>query len=114
VIDEVTSEPPFRGRVPPELRPAVETPAFYEERLAALGLRAEVWETVYEHLMPSADGIVEWLEGTALRPLLTVLSEAEARDLFGILRGRMRAAYPAGPAGVVFPFRRLFFVARRG
>jgi len=114
VIDEVTSAPHLQGRVPPDLRPAVESPAFYEERLAALGLKAEVWETVYEHHMPSADGIVEWLEGTSLRPLLTVLSEAEARELFTALRTRMRAAYPAGPQGVIFPFRRLFFVATRG
>lgn len=114
VIDEVTSAPQFKGRVPPELRPAVESPAFYEERLAALGLKAEVWETVYEHHMPSADGIVEWLEGTSLRPLLTVLSEAEARELFTALRTRMRAAYPAGASGVIFPFRRLFFVASKG
>lgn len=95
-------------------RSQVESLDFYREHLAALGLDAQVWETVYEHPMASADGIVEWLKGTVLRPALTALSEPDVRVYLATLTERLRIAYPAGADGVTFPFRRLFFVAERG
>jgi len=99
--------------LPPGPRSHVESIVFYREHLAALGLEAEVWETVYRHAMASADGILEWLKGTVLRPAMTALSAADARDYLARLTERLRLAYPPEPGGVVFPFRRLFFVARR-
>jgi trans-aconitate 2-methyltransferase len=100
--------------LPPGPKSEVESLDFYRKHLTALGLDAEVWETVYRHPMASADGIVEWLKGSVLRPALTVLPEPDARGFLATLTERVRAAYPSGPDGVVFPFRRLFFVARRG
>jgi len=77
-----------------------------------LGLEAEVWETIYYHALPAASAIVEWMKGSALRPALSALSEVDARAFEAALLGRIARAYAPGPGGVIFPFRRLFFVAR--
>lgn len=55
------------------------------------------------------------MKGTGLRPVLTALADdAEARSAFlAEYRDLLRAAYPAGPHGTVFPFRRVFAVAHR-
>jgi trans-aconitate 2-methyltransferase len=105
---------PWAARAPAgRLLPWVETPAFYAERLAALGLSAEVWETVYEHALPDAAAIVAWLKGTALRPILAALSEAEGDTYLAALTAAVRDRYHVGPEGVVLRYRRLFFVGRR-
>lgn len=86
--------------------------AWYLEQLIGLRLEAEVWETIYYHELPAASAIVDWLKGTALRPVLAALSQADARAFEAALEGRIARAYAEGPHGVIFPFRRLFFVAR--
>lgn len=91
----------------------VATPSYYLDRLHALGLRATVWETTYQHVLQGDDPVLEWTAGTALRPVLARLDAAEQqafRDEYGPL---LRAAYPRRSFGTLFPFRRLFFVAQR-
>lgn len=53
-------------------------------------------------------------QGHRPAPLLDALADdPEARDAFlGEYRDLLRTAYPAGPHGTVFPFRRIFAVAR--
>lgn len=55
------------------------------------------------------------MKGTGLRPVLTALADDEqAQDAFlAEYRDLLRAAYPEGPHGTVFPFRRIFAVAHR-
>jgi trans-aconitate 2-methyltransferase len=91
----------------------VETGEWYLEHLSALGLEAEVWEAIYYHQLPDAAAIVEWLEGAALRPVLSKLDSEAAQELLSRLGEGMTKLYPAGKLGVIFPFRRLFFTARR-
>ncbi|MFJ8697375.1 trans-aconitate 2-methyltransferase [Streptomyces roseolilacinus] len=87
----------------------------YLERLADLGCAADVWETVYAQLLQGEDPILDWTKGTALRPVLTALAEdGEATSEFlSQYRDLLRKAYPPGPHGTVFPYRRIFAVARR-
>jgi trans-aconitate 2-methyltransferase len=94
---------------------AVLTPAAYLDRLTALGCTADVWETTYVHLLTGEDAVLDWVKGTALRPVLTALDDdPAARDAFvDVYRAALRRAYPAGPHGTPFPFRRVFAVARR-
>jgi trans-aconitate 2-methyltransferase len=113
-LDELVLEPPWRERLRAAgRRPAIETPLFYAERLLGLGLEVELWETVYHHRLAGAAEIVEWLKGTALRPILSPLEPAEQQELLAELELRAAKQYPLGPHGVFFPFRRLFFVAQR-
>jgi trans-aconitate 2-methyltransferase len=48
-----------------------------------------------------------------LRPVLGVLDAEEIEDFLAALRARTEDAYRLDAAGVVFPFRRLFLIARR-
>ncbi|MFI5667235.1 trans-aconitate 2-methyltransferase [Streptomyces sp. NPDC051704] len=90
-------------------------PAEYLARLIELGCAADIWDTTYHQLLTGTDPVLDWVKGTALRPVLTALGDdrgaveaflAEYRDL-------LREAYPPGPCGTVFPFRRIFAVARK-
>jgi trans-aconitate 2-methyltransferase len=113
-LEDLIASPRWRSRVPADaMAPGVEPPSFYVTTLAALGLQVDLWETVYYHTLPSAQAIVEWLKGTTLRPILSTLTDSESDAMLNALSTRLVPTYPPGPAGVVFPFRRLFFVARR-
>ena len=59
--------------------------------------------------------MLEWFRGTGLRPYLEALTSEEDRLRFeGVLLDRYRVAYPRrGNGKILFPFRRLFFVAYR-
>jgi trans-aconitate 2-methyltransferase len=93
--------------------PAVHDPAGYAAALAPLGCTVDAWETTYLHLLQGEDPVLDWVKGTALRPVLTLLADdPEARDAFlADYRDALREAYPAREYGVPFPFRRIFVVA---
>jgi trans-aconitate 2-methyltransferase len=95
---------------------AVLEPAEYFTRLTALGCEADVWETTYLQLLTGDDPVLDWVKGTALRPVLTALADdPEATAAFLTEYGAaLRAAYPPTAHGTVFPFRRIFAVARKG
>jgi trans-aconitate 2-methyltransferase len=89
----------------------VADPVGYHAQLTALGCEVDAWETTYVHLLPGS--VLEWVKGTALRPMLDRL-DAERQAAFLADCGRMLdEAYPPGPYGTAFPFRRVFVVARK-
>jgi trans-aconitate 2-methyltransferase len=85
----------------------------YVERLWQLGFDVTAWETTYQHVLTSPNGVLEWIKGTALVPLLASLPEREHAAFLAECATELEQAYPATPHGTLFPFRRLFFVARR-
>ncbi len=114
-IRQVASEPPWRERLQPLLRPQpVAPPEHYHRLLAPLCATVDIWETTYLHRLTGADPVLEWVRGTALRPLLDVLSPPEREELIHRLRGELAKRYPPESDGTtLFPFRRLFIVAVR-
>jgi trans-aconitate 2-methyltransferase len=90
----------------------VERPQRYLEALIDAGLHADVWQTEYLQVLPGDDAVLEWVKGTALRPVLTALDEAETAAFLDDYAERLLAAYPRQPFGTVFPFRRTFAVGR--
>jgi len=111
---EMLREEPWRRRVGSAADlPTVPTAAWYEGRLAALQMSARLWETIYYHRLESVAALAEWLRGAALRPALSALSAPDAERFLAEYRRRLADAYPSTPRGVLFPFRRLFFVAHR-
>ncbi|WP_432135518.1 MULTISPECIES: trans-aconitate 2-methyltransferase [unclassified Streptomyces] len=94
---------------------AVLDPAAYLAALTGLGCSVDAWETTYVHLLPGDDPVLDWVRGTGLRPVLAALADdPPARDAFlADYRAALRAAYPAGPNGTPFPFRRVFAVAHK-
>jgi trans-aconitate 2-methyltransferase len=84
----------------------------YLDELAPTGASIDAWETTYVHILPGDDPILEWVKGTALRPVLAALDTEEQRDEFCTELGpTLRAAYPTHAWGTPFPFRRVFVVA---
>jgi trans-aconitate 2-methyltransferase len=77
------------------------------------GCDADAWETTYQQLLPGGNPVLDWVRGTALRPVLAALSPAEGHAFEAEYAARLAVAYPAGPHGTVFPFRRIFAVARK-
>ncbi|WP_329428269.1 hypothetical protein OG339_02515 [Streptosporangium sp. NBC_01495] len=73
----------------------------------------DAWETTYLHVLPGDDAVLAWITGTALRPVLDRLHPVEATAFLTDCAAPLREAYPRGPYGTVFPFRRIFTVARR-
>jgi Trans-aconitate methyltransferase len=89
-------------------------PEEYLGLLADLGCTVDAWETTYIHVLPGEDAVLNWITGTALRPMLDRLAP-ERRPEFLADCGRVLAqAYPREPYGTPFPFRRIFVVARKG
>lgn len=117
LMRELAGSPRWRDRLADTLRhaDAVHAPETYLERLTSLGCAADVWETTYLHLLQGEDPVLDWVKGTGLRPVLTALGDdPEAREAFvAEYRAALREAYPAGPHGTPFPFRRVFAVARK-
>ncbi|MFC9424532.1 trans-aconitate 2-methyltransferase [Streptomyces sp. NPDC056987] len=105
-----------RWRDLPDLSaPGVRTPEEYLTRLMDLGCETDVWETTYLQLLPGEDPVLDWVKGTTLRPVLTALDDdpAATEEFTTAYRDLLRTAYPRGPHGTVFPFRRIFAVARK-
>ncbi len=98
-------------------QPAVASMVDYYRMLAPLG-RVDVWETDYvQRLEPSPEGhpVRRFTEGTAMRPYLEKLTEAEVIEFVARYDAALASAYPAEPDGaVLFPFRRLFFTLTVG
>ncbi|MEU3533231.1 trans-aconitate 2-methyltransferase [Streptomyces murinus] len=118
LMRELAAAPRWRDRLAGVLRrtDSVHTPGTYLDRLARLGCATDVWRTTYLHVLEGEDPVLDWVKGTGLRPVLTVLADdPEARDAFlAEYRDLLRAAYPRAPYGTVLPFRRLFAVAVKG
>jgi len=91
----------------------VERPSRYLDALIAAGLSADVWQTEYLQILPGEDAVLEWVKGTALRPVLSKLEGADREEFLADYAAVLREAYPPQPFGTVFPFRRTFAVARR-
>lgn len=117
LLAELCDGPAWRDRLEGRARrdARVLEPAGYLTLLQDLGCDADVWETTYLQLLTGEDAVLDWVTGTALRPVLTALDgDQEAIDAFTTqYRDALREAYPPGPHGTVFPFRRLFAVARK-
>jgi trans-aconitate 2-methyltransferase len=103
------------GRTPRGAGSPVRESWEYADALARLGLRTNVWETTYLHLLTGADPVLEWFAGTGLRPYLDALADdPHARAAFREeVASGLREAYPPRPYGTILPFRRIFAVASR-
>src|SRR6187200_2421392 len=98
--------------------PAVGEPATYLRYLSRLGCQVDAWETTYLHVL-DPDGedenpVLTWVAATGLRPVIDILTdEDELAAFLDPYSAALADAYPRSSAGVLFPFRRVFAVARR-
>ncbi|MEN8197087.1 MAG: methyltransferase domain-containing protein [Pseudomonadota bacterium] len=88
--------------------------AVYFDLLSPMASHVDIWQTEYLHILDGADPVVEWTKGTVLKPLLDALNRAEQDAFLAEYANCVARAYPRRADGrTLFPFRRLFIVARR-
>jgi trans-aconitate 2-methyltransferase len=114
ILRELCESPRWRDRLGKVNRHnIVGDPADYFELLSDLGCEVDAWETTYLQVLHGPDPVLEWMKGTALRPAFDALpDESEREEFLAELTALLREAYPPGPHGTLFPFRRIFVVAR--
>jgi trans-aconitate 2-methyltransferase len=111
----VAKEGPWRDILAPHLRhsPVAEARDYWR-MLEPLGAGIEIWECDYLQALSGEDAVLQWVSGTALRPLLAALDEDWREAFTSDYAARLREAYPReGDGTTLFPFRRLFILASR-
>lgn len=94
-------------------RAQVADPAGYAERLTDAGCTVDAWETTYVHVLGGENPVLEWITGTALRPVRSRLSDPEWEEFRAELTPLLDSSYPKRSDGKrFFPFRRIFVAAR--
>lgn len=113
----VAGEAPWREPIgdADAVRTELATIAGYYDMLARDAASVDVWHTVYQHVMPSAGSIVDWLRSTGLRPFLDALPDDALRAGFlAEYERRIAEAYPERSDGKrLLAFPRMFIVAQR-
>ena len=92
---------------------AVADASRYLDIMLRAGYAADAWETTYLQVLPGDNAVLEWVRGTALRPVLAALSPADADAFERDYGERLAEAYPSTEYGTVYPFRRIFAVGRK-
>jgi trans-aconitate 2-methyltransferase len=104
---------PRHGETMPLRRDPVRAPSFYYDLLRPVARMLDFWETEYLHVLEGEDPVLEWVRGSALRPLIEALAPDEARAFEARYGAKLRQAYPRRADGrTLLPFRRLFMVVR--
>jgi trans-aconitate 2-methyltransferase len=111
LLRELCSNPRWSDRLDGLPRTGVREPWWYLAELGDRGLRVTVWQTTYFHLLEGKDPVLEWVRGTALRPVLERLRQEEHETFIGQYGALLRAAYPARDGRTLFPFKRTFVVS---
>ncbi|KUH82216.1 MULTISPECIES: trans-aconitate 2-methyltransferase [unclassified Mycobacterium] len=89
--------------------------AGYADLLTDAGCTVDAWETTYVHVLTGENPVLQWLTGTALRPVRSRLTGPEWDEFRADLIPLLDAAYPMRADGkTFFPFRRIFVVAQIG
>lgn len=74
----------------------------------------DIWETRYLQVLDGPDPVLEWVKGTALRPVLETLKGEKLEGFLADYRAALAKAYPPrGDGRTIYPFPRLFIVGRR-
>jgi trans-aconitate 2-methyltransferase len=91
--------------------PVYQLPWYYDVLTNAGAGSLQLWETEYFQEMTSYEAIFDWLKGTGLRPVLSVM-DRENQTLFAdIFVKALAEAYPRqANKNVLLPYRRVFMV----
>ena len=114
-LREVAQSGPWRDKLSDArgVQPLLE-PRQYHDLLSPLA-EVDIWSTTYLHALTGDDPVVDWMKGTGLRPYLDRLPDLDERDAFlAAYRAALASDLPRRSDGVtLFPFPRLFILARR-
>ena len=115
LIAETALNGPWRAQLQHLVTPPpVEPPGFYHDVLAQHAEQIDIWETEYLQVLEGENPVKEWTKGTWLTRYLDALQGQDKAAFEAAYGERVARAYPQNSAGqTLFPFRRLFIVARR-
>ncbi|MBM7093941.1 trans-aconitate 2-methyltransferase, partial [Streptomyces sp. S12] len=75
--------------------------------------QVDAWETTYTQRLQGDNAVLEWITGTALRPVKAALGSDDWQRFRSELAAMLDRAYPPRGDGTTwFEFRRIFVVAR--
>jgi len=112
----LSADEPWADRLLPiaKTRAIVGPPEEYYRLLGSRCSKLDLWQTIYIHPLDSVDRIVDWFEGSELRPFLKPLSAPEREVFLARYRAELALAYAPLPNGkVLLRYPRLFFVAQK-
>ncbi len=93
--------------------PPTLAPNDYNEILTERAGRTEVWVTTYYHVLRGENPVFRWVSATGVKRFLDRLPERHHAAYLEECARRITAAYPPNSRGeTVFPFNRLFILAR--
>lgn len=94
---------------------SIHTADFYYNSLCNLTHYIDLWETNYYHIMLDHKSIIKWYSGTGLRPYLDCFTnENKKKEFLDEYEDKLKKAYVLQKdKKVLFPFKRIFFVAKK-
>ena len=114
VLLEVSRDPRWSSRMEVARDSLTRHPVpFYYDVLSGRVAQLDLWTTEYQHVLSSHEDILTFHRGTGMRPYLESLDENETEAFERQVLVGYRDAFPVQPDGnVIFPFKRIFFLAR--
>jgi trans-aconitate 2-methyltransferase len=113
IVDAI-EQGPWRAKLEPHLRrKPVAEPQHYWRLLQGKTSSLEIWETEYLQPLKGDNAVAEFTKGSWLKQFLDRLQEPERSAFEADYRARVGRVYkPEADGHTLFPFRRLFIVAR--
>lgn len=114
LMREVAAGGSWAAKLADAARAPLPKAAAYYDALAPHASRVDIWHSIYNHVLPSAAAIVEWVKGTGLNPFLARLDASEQTEFLAAYLAAIENAYkPAADGKVLMRFSRLFIIAER-
>lgn len=112
---ETIEQGPWRSKLFPHLRrKPTQAPEFYWNVLKDKTAALDIWECEYLQVLKGENPVAEFVKGSWLKQFLDRLQEPEKSAFESDYRSRVIKQYKKEADGsTLFPFRRLFIVARR-
>jgi trans-aconitate 2-methyltransferase len=116
LMQEVANSGPWASKsaLAAAARDPLPSPETYYDLLKPLCRHVDIWHTIYNHVMTGPHAIVEWFQGSALRPYLAALNAKEAGDFLAAYTEEIARHYSTRPDGrTLLRFPRIFIFATR-
>jgi trans-aconitate 2-methyltransferase len=114
LLRETAASGPWALRLAAVLREEpVGDAAYYYGLFSGSAISIDIWETEYLQTLEGEDAVLNWVRGTALRPVIKTLDGEQLAAFEARYAERLRKAYPRRLEDglTLFAFKRLFIVA---
>lgn len=113
LLHEISSRGPYASHTEGLHAGRGMAPEAYLGLFNTLGWQVDVWQTTYLHVLRGDDPVFDWVSSTGARPIIQALPDGLREEFVDDYKAALREAYPHTPHGTVFPFSRVFAVARQ-